>query len=90
VRPACTTNWPAPTSATSWRPAASFDLIVAADVLVYFGDLDALFAQVRAALRPAAGSAFAGAGFTLIEAERAVLRREHGADVGGWLVLLRA
>jgi predicted TPR repeat methyltransferase len=32
----------------------------------------------------------AGAGFTLIEAERAVLRREHGADVGGWLVLLRA
>ncbi len=31
---------------------ASFDLVVAADVLVYFGDLDALFAQVRAALRP--------------------------------------
>ena len=32
--------------------AASFDLVVAADVLVYFGELDALFAQVRAALRP--------------------------------------
>jgi len=31
---------------------ASFDLAVAADVLVYFGSLDALFAQVRAALRP--------------------------------------
>ncbi|QOL48362.1 tetratricopeptide repeat protein [Massilia litorea] len=30
----------------------SFDLAVAADVLVYFGDLDALFAQVRGALRP--------------------------------------
>ena len=30
----------------------AFDLVVAADVLVYFGDLDALFAQVRAALRP--------------------------------------
>ncbi|MDB5748567.1 MAG: hypothetical protein JWP72_3415, partial [Massilia sp.] len=33
------------------RPAA-FDLVVAADVLVYFGDLAGLFAQVRAALRP--------------------------------------
>jgi predicted TPR repeat methyltransferase len=30
----------------------SFDLAVAADVLVYFGELDALFAQVRGALRP--------------------------------------
>ena len=30
----------------------AFDLAVAADVLVYFGDLDSLFAQVRAALRP--------------------------------------
>lgn len=33
------------------RPQA-FDLAVAADVLVYFGDLDALFGQVRNALRP--------------------------------------
>ncbi|MGJ9416814.1 tetratricopeptide repeat protein [Massilia sp. CMS3.1] len=32
--------------------ARTFDLAVAADVLVYFGDLDALFAQVRAALHP--------------------------------------
>ena len=32
--------------------ARAFDLAVAADVLVYFGDLDDLFAQVRAALRP--------------------------------------
>lgn len=32
--------------------AASFDMVAAADVLVYFGELDALFAQVRAALRP--------------------------------------
>jgi predicted TPR repeat methyltransferase len=31
-----------------------------------------------------------GAGFTVVEAERAVLRREHGADVEGWLVLLAA
>ena len=31
---------------------SAFDLVVAADVLVYFGDLDALFGQVRAALRP--------------------------------------
>jgi predicted TPR repeat methyltransferase len=32
--------------------ANAFDLVVAADVLVYFGDLAALFAQVRAVLRP--------------------------------------
>jgi predicted TPR repeat methyltransferase len=32
--------------------AARFDLVVAADVLVYFGDLAPLFAQVRRVLRP--------------------------------------
>ncbi|WP_296948762.1 class I SAM-dependent methyltransferase [uncultured Massilia sp.] len=104
------------------------DLLVAADVLVYIGALETLFARARAALRPGGRLAFscealedgggagagadadyairasnryahalgyvercaADAGFTLVEAERAALRREHGADVAGWLVLLRA
>jgi predicted TPR repeat methyltransferase len=34
------------------RESASFDLIVAADVLVYFGDLAALFAAAATALKP--------------------------------------
>ena len=54
---------------------ASFDLAVAADVLVYFGDLDALFAQVRAALRPGGWFCFSteagdGDGFTLLASQR--------------------
>ena len=99
---------------------AGFDLLVAADVLVYIGALEKLFARARAALRAGGRFAFscealdgadgyaigasnryahalgyvercaAEAGFTVVEAERAVLRREHGADVAGWLVLLRA
>ncbi|MET0983426.1 MAG: tetratricopeptide repeat protein [Telluria sp.] len=100
------------------RPAA-FDLAVAADVLVYFGDLAALFAQVRAALRPGGWFCFSTEaleagdfmllpsnryahslhylqrlagdhGFALVEAERATVRSENGADVTGNLLVLRA
>ena len=100
--------------------AGSCDLVVAADVLVYLGALEALFLRAHAALRPGGWFAFscealeedgayailpsnrfahalpyvqacaAAAGFALVEAERAVLRHEHGAEVAGWLVLLRA
>lgn len=98
-----------------------FGLVVAADVLVYFGDLAALFAQVRAALRPGGWFCFsteaaepgepgdyallpsnryahsldylrrlaAAHGFALVEAERAAVRSEHGADVAGHLLVLR-
>ncbi|MFK3737052.1 tetratricopeptide repeat protein [Massilia sp. TN1-12] len=96
------------------------DLLVAADVLVYIGALDTLFARAHAALGPGGRFAFscealegadgyaitasnrfahalayvqrcaAQAGFVLVEAERAVLRREHGEDVQGWVVLLAA
>ncbi len=95
------------------------DLLVAADVLVYIGALETLFARARAALRPGGrfalscealddGDGYAirpsnryahalayvercavQAGLVVAAAERAVLRREHGADVEGWLVLLR-
>lgn len=56
------------------RPQA-FDLAVAADVLVYFGDLDALFGQVRAALRPGGWFCFSteageGAAYTLLPSNR--------------------
>jgi predicted TPR repeat methyltransferase len=100
------------------RPATC-DLLVAADVLVYIGALESLFAQARAALRAGGRFAFscealdgdgyaiqvsnrfaharayvercaADAGFTVVDVEPAVLRREHGADVRGWLVLLAA
>ena len=98
---------------------ADFDLVVAADVLVYFGALDSLFAQVRAALRPGGWFCFsteAGGGpdytllpsnryahslaylqrlarergFALAEAAPAVVRSENGADVKGYLLVLRA
>jgi len=97
----------------------AFDLVVAADVLVYFGDLHTLFGQVRAALRPGGWFCFsteaidegefallpsnryahalaylerlAGVhGFALLEAERAALRSEHGVEVAGHLLVLRA
>lgn len=106
------------------RPQA-FDLAVAADVLVYFGDLDALFAQVRGALRTGGWFCFsteAGAdpadfaereyvlqpsnryahslaylrrlalahGFTVAEAEAVAVRSEHGGEVAGHLLVLRA
>ena len=101
------------------RPA-SCDLAVAADVLVYLGDLAPLFARVRRALR--AGGLFAlscealddgrdyailpsnrfahapdyvartaqAAGFDVVATAHAVLRQDHGRDVAGHLVLLRA
>jgi predicted TPR repeat methyltransferase len=78
------------------RPQA-FDLAVAADVLVYFGELDALFAQVRGALRPGgwfcfsteAGADFADCEYVLQPSNRyahslAYLRRlalAHGFNV---------
>ena len=100
------------------RPA-SCNLAVAADVLVYLGDLAPLFARMRRALH--AGGLFAfscealddgrdyailpsnrfahaldyvtrtarAAGFDVVATERAVLRRDHGRDVAGHLVLLR-
>jgi len=57
----------------------AFDLVVAADVLVYFGDLDTLFGQVRAALRP--GGTFCFSTEALEEGEFALLlsnRYAHG------------
>jgi predicted TPR repeat methyltransferase len=97
-----------------------WDLALAADVFVYFGDLAPVFDQVRRVLR--AGGLFAfsvealdtgkpwaitpsnrfahaldyveqvavAAGFTVVETKGAALRREHGKDVAGHLVLLRA
>jgi predicted TPR repeat methyltransferase len=38
--------------------AAAFDLIIAADVLIYIGDLEATFAATRAALKPGGQFAF--------------------------------
>lgn len=102
------------------------DLLVAADVLVYIGALDTLFARAHAALKAGGRFAFscealeatdaaqadaaqeyaiqvsnrfahalayvercaARAGFAVVEAQQAVLRREHGEDVQGWVVLL--
>jgi predicted TPR repeat methyltransferase len=97
----------------------AFDLVVAADVLVYFGELDTLFGQVRAALRPGGifcfstealeagefsllpSNRYAHAldylerlatrhGFLVREADSAAVRSEHGADVTGHLLVLRA
>jgi len=127
--------------------AACWDLVLAADVFVYFGDLAPVFGQVRRALRPGGLFAFSvealeaaarpgdagaragtetgadagararigqdadyaitpanrfahalayiegiahDAGFALVEHAGAPLRREHGADIVGHLVLLRA
>jgi predicted TPR repeat methyltransferase len=100
---------------------AAWDLVVAADVLVYFGDLAPLVKRVAGALRPGGWFAFsvealaregaaayaitasnrfahgaqyvhdiaAAAGFSVVETRDAVLRKEHGAEVAGRLVLLR-
>ncbi len=53
----------------------AYDLVVAADVFVYFGELAAVFAQVRAALRPGGVFCFstetcAGEGFVLQASNR--------------------
>jgi predicted TPR repeat methyltransferase len=53
----------------------SFDLVIAADVFVYIGDIDAAFAATRAALRPQGQFAFSveafdGEGFVLRSSRR--------------------
>lgn len=102
---------------------SEWDLVLAADVLVYIGDLAPLFERVARALRTGGRFAFsveslaqnldtgagyaitasnrfahapayvracaAAAGLTLVEQQDAVLRKEHGAEVGGVLFLLR-
>jgi predicted TPR repeat methyltransferase len=102
--------------------AAEWDLVLAADVLVYIGDLAPLFDGVARVLRPGGRFAFsveslatdspagyaitasnrythapayvracaAAAGLTVVDQRDAVLRQEHGADVGGLLFLLRS
>ena len=55
--------------------AAAFDLIIAADVFIYVGDIDAVFAGVRSALRPGGQFAFSveaceGDGFVLRPSRR--------------------
>jgi predicted TPR repeat methyltransferase len=106
------------------RADGAWDLVVAADVLVYFGDLRTVIDRVRRALRPGglfafscealetAGVAAGGfaitasnryaharayvdacagaAGFDRVDGTHGKLRREHGTDVAGHLVLLRA
>jgi predicted TPR repeat methyltransferase len=100
---------------------AQWNLVLAADVLVYFGDLAPLFGEVARVLRPGGWLAFSvealatdspagyaitasnrythapayvracaqAAGLTVVEQREAVLRQEHGAEVGGLLFLLR-
>jgi predicted TPR repeat methyltransferase len=53
----------------------AFDLVLAADVFIYVGDIDAVFAGVRAALRPGGQFAFSvealeGNGFALLPSRR--------------------
>jgi predicted TPR repeat methyltransferase len=99
---------------------AEWDLVLAADVLVYIGDLAPLFDGVARVLRPGGRFAFSveslaaestagyaitasnrfahapayvracagAAGLTVVEQRDAVLRHEHGAEVGGLLFLL--
>ena len=57
------------------RESAAFDLVVAADVFVYFGDLAEVFAQVKRALRPGGTFCFStetcdGEGFVLQASNR--------------------
>ncbi len=100
------------------EPAESADLAIAADVFVYIGDLDPIFAAVTRVLRPgglfaftaqslAEGKGFAigedlrfahsesylracadGAGFAVRELSPAGTRKDRGAEVPGWAVLL--
>jgi predicted TPR repeat methyltransferase len=100
---------------------AEYDVIISADTLVYFGQLDDAFAATAGALKPGGVIAFtleaepaesvarhklnqhgryshgadyvrealAAAGFTLLQLEPGVLRKEMGADVQGHVVLAR-
>jgi predicted TPR repeat methyltransferase len=101
---------------------AEWDLVLAADVLVYIGDLAPLFGQVARVLTPGGWFAFSvealaddalpgyaitasnrythapayvracaqAAGLAVVEQREAVLRKEHGREVGGLLFLLRS
>jgi predicted TPR repeat methyltransferase len=101
---------------------AEWELVLAADVLVYIGELAPLFERVARALRPGGWFAFsveslaaegsagyaitasnryahapayvracaAAAGLKVADQRDAVLRHEHGAEVGGLLFLLRS
>ena len=100
------------------EPAESADLAAAADVFVYIGDLEPVFAQVFRVLRPGGLFAFttqsgpaekfalgedlrfchseaylhglaAAHGFAVVELFAASTRRDRGADVPGWAVVLR-
>jgi predicted TPR repeat methyltransferase len=103
------------------RAPAAYDLVVAADVLLYVGDLGPVFAAANGALRDGGIFAFtvealevddgrefvlrpsrrfahalpylrataAEHGLTEIRADEAVLRREAGADVRGFVIVLR-
>lgn len=95
-----------------------YDLVVAADVFVYIGALDAVFRDTAAVLAPAGLFVFslehaedgefvlqpsgryahgqdyirnlaAAVGFAVERVETAVLRREHGHDIDGRIVMLR-
>jgi len=65
------------------RPAASLDLVLAADVFIYLGDLDPVFAAVRRVLAPGGVFAFsveaapAGAAVALLPTARYAHGRVH-------------
>ncbi len=100
------------------RQREDFDLVVAADVFVYVGDLAETIRLATLVLRPGGLLAFSteahdgegykllpgrrfahsleylqevsrGHGLVEVSSTRTVLRRELGADVVGWLVVLR-
>lgn len=55
--------------------ASAFDLLIAADVFIYIGDIDTVFARARAALRPGGQFAFSvesteGDGYVLLPSRR--------------------
>jgi len=99
--------------------ASGYDVVISADTLVYFGELEAAFAAAAVALKPGGLLAFtlevepadsgaehrlnqhgryshsadyvrkclSAAGFTLLQLEPGVLRKERGADVQGHVVV---
>ena len=99
--------------------ALGFDIIVAADMLCYFGDLHDVVVKARMAVRPGGSVAFTvergddvqtyriqphgryshsrnyvervlgQAGFAAAHVVGAILRRERGTDVEGWVVHAR-
>src|SRR5688572_8717612 len=101
------------------REPSAYDLVLAADVFLYVGDLDDVFASARSAMRDGAFLAFtleahdgqepfvlrpsrrfahsidyvrelaAKHALANVRIDAAVLRREEGADVQGFVVVLR-